>query len=88
MELKLKGYGTIEITNATLVDGGDILIEAADNLKRVSKTKIAKAILANEYDEWSLVIWFKHSKRKWDDELYEVIDIENQADIYKLKACL
>ena len=44
MELKLKGYGTIEITNATLVDGGDILIEVADNFSEISKPPSMKLL--------------------------------------------
>ena len=36
MELRLKDYGTIEITKATLVDGGDILRQKLEDINRKS----------------------------------------------------
>ena len=91
MELILKDYGTIEITKATLVDGGDILIETTDNFSGISKTKkyeITNAYLTNTEYGWGLVALLNTPKTDWFEEDDVIFDIENQQDIYKLKAFL
>lgn len=91
MELRLKGYGTIEITNATLVDGGDIMIEAADRfegLAKITDYEITNVYLAEFDCIWALVAWLDTPEDSWDVEDAIVFEIENQDDIYKLNARL
>lgn len=91
MELRLKNYGTIEITNATSADGGDILIEAADRFEGLAKTtdyEITDVYLC-EYDcVWALVAWLDVPEDTWDTEDAIVFEIENQDAVYKLNARL
>lgn len=90
MELRLKGYGTIEITNATLVDGGDILIEAADNFEKLAETtdyEITDVYLAKGNSSWWLIALLDVPEYLLEEK-YESYIIENQADIHKLKALL
>ena len=91
MELRLKGYGTIEITNATLVDGGDILIEAADHFEKLAETtdyEIADVVLTETEYGWGLVAWLQLPDDEWYDDDAIVAHIENQEDIQKLNAFL
>lgn len=91
MELRIKGYGTIEITNATLVDGGDILIEAADNFSGIAKTteyEITDVYLTGTEYGWGFVALLDIPSTDWFAEDSIILDIENQHDIYKLKALL
>lgn len=91
MELKLRGYGTIEITNATLVDGGDILIETADNFSGFAKTTdydITDAYLTETEYGWGFVALLNIPLTDWFAEDAIILDIENQDDIYKLNAFL
>lgn len=91
MELRLKGYGTIEITNATLVDGGDILIETADNFRGIAETTdygVTDAYLTETEYGWGLVAFLDIPFADLFTEDAIVLDIENQDDIYKLNAFL
>lgn len=91
MELRLKGYGTIEITSAKLVDGGDILIEAADNFSEIAKTteyEITDVYLTGTEYGWGFVALLDIPSTDWFAEDSIILDIENQYDIYKLKALL
>ena len=91
MELRLKGYGTIEITNATLVDGGDILIEAADNFIEIAKNnecEITEVYLVENDYGWDLVAWLSVPDDDWFSQKTIITEIENQEDIYKLNAFL
>lgn len=91
MELRLKGYGTIEITNATLVDGGDILIEVADHFEKLAETtdyKITEVYLTEDDGVWGLVAWLDTPKDAWEIEDAIVCQVENQVDVYKLNALL
>lgn len=91
MELRLKNYGTIEITNATLVDGGDIMIEAADRFEGLAKTtdyEITNVYLTEFDCIWALVAWLDVPEDSWDVEDAIVFEIENQDNIYKLNARL
>lgn len=91
MELRLKEFGTIEITNATLVDGGDILIEAADNFSEIAKTteyEIIEVFLVENDFGWNLVAWLNVPDDDWFTQKTIITEIENQEDIYKLNAFL
>lgn len=91
MEIKLKGYGTIEITNATLVDGGDILIETADGFRGIAESTdydITEAYLTETEYGWGLVAWLDLPDDEWYEDDALVFDIENQGDIQRLNAFL
>lgn len=90
MELRLKGFGTIKITDATRVDGDDILVKSADGFRKIAETigyDINEVILSEVYFNWSLVAWINTG----EDNLVEdsvVYNIENQDDVYRLNAAL
>lgn len=91
MELRLKGYGTIEITKATLVDGGDILIEAADGFEKIAEAaghEITEAYLVELDFNWDLVAWLYIAEHLWLEPRTIVAEIENQEDIQRLNALL
>lgn len=91
MELRLKNYGTIEITNATLVEGGDIMIEAADRFEGLAKTtdyEIAEVFLVENDFGWDLVAWLNIPDDDWFTPETIITEIENHEDIYKLNAFL
>lgn len=91
MELKLNGFGTIEITDATRVDGDDILVKSADGFREIAETsdyEITEAYLVEGEIKWSLVVWFDLPDNNWHEEHAMVIQIENQDDIYTLNAAL
>lgn len=91
MELRLKGYGTIEITNATLVDGGDILIETADNFCEIAKTtsySISEVFLVENDFGWDIVIWIDVPDDEWFTSRTIIAEIDNSEDVYKLNAFL
>lgn len=91
MELRLKRYGTIEITNAALVDGGDILIEAADNFSEIAKTTdydITEVFLVENDFGWDLVAWLNVSDDDWFTPRTIITEVENYEDVYKLNAFL
>lgn len=91
MELRLKGYGTIEITSAKLVDGGDILIEAADNFSGITKTTdydITEVFLVENDFGWDLVAWLNIPDDDWFTQKTIIAEIENQENVYKLNAFL
>lgn len=91
MELRLKDYGTIEITKATLVDGGDILIETADNFSEIAKNtecEITEVFLVENDYGWDLVAWLSVPDDDWFSQKTIITEIENQEDIYKLNAFL
>lgn len=90
MELRLKGYGTIEITKATLVDGGDILIEAADGFEKIAENtdyEITEVYLARGNKYWWLIAWL-NTLGNQTVEKYISIMPDNQDDVYKLNAFL
>ena len=91
MELRLKDYGTIEITKATLVDGGDILIETADNFSEIAKDtqyEITDVYLTNTEYGWGVIALLDIPEADCfvDDAI--IFDVEDQNSIYKLKAFL
>lgn len=91
MELRLKDYGIIEITKATLVDGGDILIETADNFSEIAKNteyEITEVYLTNTEYGWGVIALLDVPEADCfvDDAI--IFDIEDQNSIYKLKAFL
>lgn len=91
MELRLKDYGTIEIMKATLVDGGDILIETADNFSKIAKDtqyEITEVYLTNTEYGWGVIALLDVSEADCfvDDAI--IFDVEDQNSIYKLKAFL
>ena len=89
MELRLKGFGTIEITDATRVEGDDILIEVADGFQEILKTTdygIINAYLDEVDFIWSHVIMLDVPEQ--DDEDSIVYIVENQRDVYRLNARL
>lgn len=91
MELRLKGYGTIEITSAKLVDGGDILIEAADNFSGIAKAtdyEITEVVLVENDLGWDLVVWLNVPDDDWFAQKTIIAEIENQENVYKLNAFL
>ena len=91
MELNLKGYGTIKITNAALVDGGDILIESADGFRGIAETTdydITEAYLTETEYGWGLVAWLDLPDNEWYEDNALVFDIENQSDVQRLNARL
>lgn len=91
MELNLKGYGTIKITNATLVDGGDILIETADGFRGIAETTdydITKAYLTETEYGWGLVAWLDLPDDEWYEDDALVFNIENPGDVQRLNAFL
>ena len=91
MELRLKGYGTIELTNATLVDGGDIMIETADHFERLAKTteyEIAEVFLVENDFGWNLVAWLNVPDDDWFTTETIITEIENHEDVYRLNAFL
>lgn len=91
MELRLKNYGIVEITNATLVDGGDIMIEAADRFEGLAKTtdyEITDVVLTETDYGWGLVAWLNIPDDEWYDDDAIVLDIENPEVVYNLKARL
>lgn len=91
MELRLKGFGTIEITDATRVEGDDILVKSADGFREIAETtdyKITEAYLVEGEIKWSLVLWFDLPDNNWHEERAMVIQIENQDDVYTLNAAL
>ena len=91
MELRLKGYGTIEITKATLVDGGDILIEAADGFEKIAETtdyEITEVFLVENDFGWDLVAWTDVPDDDWFTPDTIIAEIENHEDIYRLNAFL
>ena len=91
MELRLKGYGTIEITSAKLVDGGDILIEAADNFSGIAKItdyNIIEVFLVENDFGWDLVAWLNIPDDDWFTPKTIIAEVENQDNVYKLNAFL
>lgn len=91
MELRLNGYGIIEITNATLVDGGDILIEAADHFEKLAETtdyEITEVYLVELDYNWDFVAQLDVPESDWYSPHAMIIQIENQDDIQTLKAFL
>lgn len=91
MELRLKDYGTIEITKATLVDGGDILVETADNFREIAKDtqyEITEVYLTNTEYGWGVIALLDVPEADCfvDDAI--IFDVEDQNSIYKLKAFL
>lgn len=91
MELRLKEFGTIEITSAKLVDGGDILIEAADSFVEIAKNtdyEITNVYLTNTEYGWGFVALLDVPETDCFADDAIIFDIENQNDIYKLNALL
>ena len=91
MELRLKRYGTIEITNAKIVDGGDILIETVDNFRNLAKTTdydIKDVFLVENDFGWDFVAWLDVPDDDWFTQRTIITEIENQEDLYKLNAFL
>lgn len=90
--LSIEGYGTIEITNATLVEGGDILIEAADGFAKIAEDteyKIKEVHLAETEYGWGLVARLDiPSDMLWYTDDAIVAGIEQQEDISILQSLL
>lgn len=91
MELKLKDYGTIEITNATLVDGGDILIEAADGFEKLSDitgNPIEEVFLVQNDFGYDLVAWLNLPDDDWLTQRTFIAEVESTNQDYSLSAFL
>lgn len=91
MELKLKDYGIIEINNATLVDGGDILIEAADGFEKLAEiagNTIEEAFLVQNDLGYDLVAWFDLTDDDWLSQRTFIAEIESIHPDYSLNAFL
>lgn len=89
MELRLKEFGTIEITDAARVKGDDILVKSADGFRKIAEATdycITGAYLVEVNFIWSLVIMLDVLEQ--DDEDALVYIVENQDDIYRLNARL
>ena len=89
MELRVKGFGTIEITDATRVEGDDILVKSADGFREIAETTdycLLDAYLVEVDFVWSLVIMLDVPEQ--DDEDALVYIVENQDDAYRLNARL
>ena len=84
-------YGTIEITNAKIVDGGDILIKTVDNSQSLAEytgREISEVYLVNTEYGYGIVVMFVTSELDCFEEDALVLDIENYEDAYKLNAFL
>ena len=91
MKLRLKEYGTIEITTATLVDGGDIMLEAADHFEGLAKTtgyKITEVLLTDTEYGWSIIAFLDLPENNWYDDDFIMLNLEDPEEIYKLNAFL
>lgn len=91
MELRLKGLGTVEIIDATRVTGDDILVKSAHNFNSVAAVtnhKITEIYLTEVDFKWSLVACLDVPEDAWYEENHIVFHIENQEDVYNLKALL
>lgn len=91
MELRLKGFGMIEIINATLVDGGEILIESADGFEKIAETtdyEITEVYLTESEFGWNLVAFLNLPDDEWYDNDAVVASVENPEIIQKLNARL
>lgn len=91
MELRLKRYGTIEITNAKLVEGGDILIESADRFQKIEEITNYKAdsayLTETEYG-YGVVIMLEIPEDSVFIDDFISYPVENPKDIQRLKAFL
>lgn len=92
MIIKLKEIGEIEIERATLTEDDEILLTyqtIPKALYRITYLEIEYIILT-EYDgKWSMVIKYRlDENQKFEYDENTVLDIENQSDIYRLKALL
>lgn len=89
--LNIEGYGTVEITNATLVEGGDILIEAADGFEKIAEDaeyEIKEVYLAETEYGWGLVAWLDIPADRLLTEDAIVAHVEQQEDISILQNLL
>lgn len=92
MILHITQLGDIEISGAKQAEAGDIKVSSASGfaeLKRKTYFPITSAYLVEDDDEWSLVVK-RNVPEDFRDEFEEycVFQIENQSDIYRLKAFL
>lgn len=92
MILHITQLGDVEISGVQQVEAGDIKVSSKScfaELERKTYFPITSAYLVEDDEEWSLVV-----KRNVPDDFrdefeeYCVFQIENQSDIYRLKAFL
>lgn len=91
MKLELNGFGTIEITDATLVNGGNILINAEDHFEKLKETteyEITEVFLTETEYGWGLVAFLKLQEDEWYEDDAIVLDVENPDEVQRLKARL
>lgn len=92
MIIRVKSVGIVEVDHATEVEGGDIEIEdqtAFADLESKTYFPIESLTLAEYDDEWFLVARLDIPEElSGDAEESKVFEIENQEEIYRLKAFL
>lgn len=92
MIIRVKNVGTVEVDHAVEVDGGDIEISdqtAFAYLESKTYFPIKSLTLAEYDDEWFLVAQLEIEEDFIGDvEETKVFEIENQEEVYKLKAFL
>jgi len=91
MILHITQLGAVEISNAKPAEA-DIEVFSSTNfaeLERKTYFPITSAYLIEDDDEWSLVVK-RNVPEDFRDEFeeYYVFQIENQSDVYRLKAFL
>jgi len=91
MILHITQLGDIEISEAKLVEAGDIKVSISDfaNLECKTYFPVTSVYLIEDDEEWSLVVK-RNVPEDFRDEFEEycVFQIENQSEIYRLKAFL
>lgn len=92
MIIRVKSVGIVEVDHAVEVDGGDIEIEgqtAFTDLESKTYFPIKSLTLAEYDDEWFLVAKLDIPEElSGDVDESKVFEIENQEEIYRLKAFL
>ena len=92
MVLMVKEIGCVTIKNAAKTEYGDIEVfsdNSFDEIVRKTNFRVKSAYLIEDDFEWYLYIDIKLPCELVDEvEPWSVFDIENQSDIYKLKALL
>lgn len=92
MILHITQLGEVEISEAQQAEAGDIRVSSKSGfaeLEHKTYFPITSAYLVEDDEEWSLVVKRNVPEYFRDEfEEYCVFRIENQADIYRLKAFL
>lgn len=92
MILHITQLGDVEISGAKQAEAGDIKVSNESGfaeLERKTYFPITSAHLIEDDEEWSLVVKRNVPEILRDEfEEYCIFQIENQSDIYRLKAFL